>query len=200
MPASSDRRQRKRQQTIDHLADTAWALFQSRGYENVTMEAVAEAADVAKGTLYKHFPAKEALLRHRFHRELAAALPEMWTELERQPTAAARLRSFFQHSAVWSRQRQNYLRPYLFFRMHEAEQAGPGQQRSGIDRVFAVVVAAGQQQGEFRRDIDPALAAYYLEFLHLGVLLRWLEQPQRDLAAEYTAMLDLFLQGLEDKP
>ena len=35
------RRERKRLQQLDHLADTAWALFEAEGYEAVTMERIA---------------------------------------------------------------------------------------------------------------------------------------------------------------
>ena len=52
-PPRSDpgRRERKRLLQLDHLADTAWALFDAEGYEAVTMERIAAVADVAKGTL-----------------------------------------------------------------------------------------------------------------------------------------------------
>ena len=46
------RRERKRSRTLDHLAATAFALFEARGYDAVTMEQVAAEADVASvGTM-----------------------------------------------------------------------------------------------------------------------------------------------------
>ncbi len=148
----------------------------------------------------KHFAAKEALLRHRFHRDLAEALPQLQAELALLPTAAARLRAFFQRSAEWSRQRRAYLGPYLRFRQQEAGEGGQAGERSGLDNVLAGIITLGQQAGEFRRDIEPTLAAYYLVFLHLGVLLRWLDQPHGDLTFEYRVMLALFVQGMEHRP
>ena len=44
-PTQANRRERKRLQQLDHLADTAWALFEAQGFEAVTMEAVAAAAE-----------------------------------------------------------------------------------------------------------------------------------------------------------
>lgn len=43
------------------LIDMAWDLFQTQAYESVNMADVAQAAQVAKGTVYLYFPTKEAL-------------------------------------------------------------------------------------------------------------------------------------------
>ena len=48
MLKTKGRRERKREQTMDHLADTAWAMFAELGFDTVTMEAIADTADVAK--------------------------------------------------------------------------------------------------------------------------------------------------------
>lgn len=45
----------------DLLLETAARLFAEQGVEAVSMSAVAQAAGVGKGTLYRHFPSKEAL-------------------------------------------------------------------------------------------------------------------------------------------
>ncbi|TCO45359.1 TetR/AcrR family transcriptional regulator [Actinocrispum wychmicini] len=56
------RRERKKAQTRQALADAALRLFLDRGYDNVGVKEVADAADVAVTTLFKHFPSKEALV------------------------------------------------------------------------------------------------------------------------------------------
>lgn len=43
------------------LLDTARQLFDAQGVESVSMSAIAEAAQVGKGTLYRHFPSKTDL-------------------------------------------------------------------------------------------------------------------------------------------
>ncbi len=45
----------------DALVAAAAAVFAARGYRNATMEEIAQAAGVAKGTLYLYFQDKEAL-------------------------------------------------------------------------------------------------------------------------------------------
>ncbi|MEU7831493.1 MULTISPECIES: helix-turn-helix domain-containing protein [unclassified Nonomuraea] len=56
------RRERRKAQTRKALADAALRLFLERGYDQVGVKDVAEAADVAVSTLFAYFPSKEALV------------------------------------------------------------------------------------------------------------------------------------------
>ncbi|WP_327159012.1 TetR/AcrR family transcriptional regulator [Streptomyces tubercidicus] len=56
------RRERKKAATRQSLADAALRLFLERGYDQVSIKDIAEAADVSTTTLFKHFPGKEALV------------------------------------------------------------------------------------------------------------------------------------------
>lgn len=62
MTGTTGRRERKKAQTRKALADAALRLFTERGFDHVGVREVAEAADVAVTTLFKHFPSKEALV------------------------------------------------------------------------------------------------------------------------------------------
>ncbi|MFJ9416515.1 TetR/AcrR family transcriptional regulator [Streptomyces sp. NPDC101227] len=59
---TTGRRERKKAQTRKALADSALELFLERGYDQVSVKDVAEAADVSVTTLFKHFSGKEALV------------------------------------------------------------------------------------------------------------------------------------------
>ncbi|MEU8587302.1 helix-turn-helix domain-containing protein [Streptomyces sp. NPDC048664] len=62
MTEPTGRRERKKAQTRRSLADAALQLFMDRGYDQVGVKDVADAADVSVTTLFKHFPSKEALV------------------------------------------------------------------------------------------------------------------------------------------
>ncbi|WP_395297987.1 TetR/AcrR family transcriptional regulator [Kitasatospora hibisci] len=62
MTEPSGRRERKKAQTRQSLADAALKLFLERGYDRVGVKDVADAADVSVTTLFKHFSGKEALV------------------------------------------------------------------------------------------------------------------------------------------
>lgn len=56
------RRERKKKETRDRLADVAARLFAERGYDAVSVSDVARAAGVADQTVYNHFPTKPDLV------------------------------------------------------------------------------------------------------------------------------------------
>lgn len=57
----SDRRARKRLATRQSISDAATRLFFERGFDRVTVEEIAEAADVGRMTVFNHFARKEDL-------------------------------------------------------------------------------------------------------------------------------------------
>ncbi|MEU6110773.1 TetR family transcriptional regulator [Streptomyces albidoflavus] len=61
-PAAPGRRERKKAATRRAIADAALRLFLERGYDDVGIREIADAADVSTTTLFKHFPVKEALV------------------------------------------------------------------------------------------------------------------------------------------
>ncbi|GAA2125877.1 TetR/AcrR family transcriptional regulator [Kitasatospora saccharophila] len=61
-PPPPGRRERKKAATRQAIADAALRLFLERGYDDVGIREIADAADVSTTTLFKHFPVKEALV------------------------------------------------------------------------------------------------------------------------------------------
>ncbi|HUB21343.1 MAG TPA: TetR family transcriptional regulator [Streptosporangiaceae bacterium] len=64
-------RERKKLRTRRALADAAMRLFTENGFDNTTLEEVAEEAEVSKSTFFRFFPAKEAAA--------VEAETELWT-------------------------------------------------------------------------------------------------------------------------
>lgn len=65
MAEALGRRERKKQQTRERIAETARRLFGERGFERVTVAEIAREADVAEQTVYNYFPTKEDLVYWR---------------------------------------------------------------------------------------------------------------------------------------
>lgn len=59
-------RERKKARTRRAISEAAIALFLERGYDDVPVTEIAEAAEVSKRTLFAYFPTKDDLVLHRF--------------------------------------------------------------------------------------------------------------------------------------
>jgi AcrR family transcriptional regulator len=59
-------RERKKARTRRAISEAAIALFMERGYDDVPVAEIAEAAEVSKRTLFAYFPTKDDLVLHRF--------------------------------------------------------------------------------------------------------------------------------------
>ena len=61
----SDRRSRKRLATRQSISNVATRLFLERGFDQVTVDEIAAAADVGRMTVFNHFPRKEDMFFDR---------------------------------------------------------------------------------------------------------------------------------------
>jgi AcrR family transcriptional regulator len=59
---SSSRRQKQLTERLDKILEAASSLFAEKGFHRTTTKEIAEAADVAEGTLYNYFDNKNELL------------------------------------------------------------------------------------------------------------------------------------------
>lgn len=92
MGATLGLRARKKQQTRERISETARALFIERGFEAVTIDEIAAAAEVSRMTVFNYFPAKEDLVYWRletFEDKMLAAVRARWPG-ESIPAAFAR--------------------------------------------------------------------------------------------------------------
>ena len=151
------RRARKKERTRREIYDAAMALFERHGFDAVTVEAICDAADVARATFFLHFPAKAALLY-----ELSDRVAEEFARLPPDPARSAAdelcalvdrmIGRLVSHAGVLGAMVRE------FFSHPEAIQAAHARGRGFPDRIEAIV-RRGQARGEFRRGVDPRLAS-----------------------------------------
>ena len=105
--APIDRRTRKRLATRQRISDVASRLFVERGFDQVTVDEIAEAADVARMTVFNHFSRKEDMffdLDEEGRKDMLMALQKR--DAGTSPIEALRL---FAHWAITEQ------RPYIRF-------------------------------------------------------------------------------------
>ncbi|TDQ48281.1 TetR family transcriptional regulator [Permianibacter aggregans] len=198
------RRQRKRERTASHLSATAFKLFEAHGYDAVSMEQIADEADVAKATLYNHFPVKEALLAHRFREDIAAGMTELATALAAHKSFDQRMRYLLRESAAWHSERRAYMPHYLRFLTSQASYGETPtnhalrDQRFDTDtrQILTLMIQAGQMAGEIDTRQTAEQIAWSFEYLLFGAVSAWLCDPNTDLTTRFLAAFDLLMHGI----
>jgi AcrR family transcriptional regulator len=83
-------RERKKQATREAIAAAAMELFHERGFDEVTVAEVAEAADVSEKTVFNYFPSKEELVFH----PRAEWREELFEKIRERPPGASIVEPF----------------------------------------------------------------------------------------------------------
>ncbi|TAG80094.1 MAG: TetR/AcrR family transcriptional regulator [Betaproteobacteria bacterium] len=199
-PHESTRRQRKHDQTVDHLSATAYRLFEAHGYDEVSMEQVAEVADVAKATLYKYFPVKEALIAHRFRLDIAAGMAMRAQALLAHKTFDSRMRYLLSESAAWHSERRAYLRHYIRYltsvRRCEAQKPESANADSDSRQILAAMFRAAQQSDEIKAEVEVEQLAMNFEYLLYAAITSWLAKPEPDLKERFLSAFELVMYGV----
>lgn len=199
MPITSHpgRRERKKEETRRRIVEIAFQLFERDGFEATTMERIADAADVAKATLYSYFPVKEAIVHARIcanGEESDARFKEL---LAKVPNARTRLKILYAVTADWLTASPELSRIYLRYRIPNLlDTLNRPEQRSGIEVRLEEVLAAGQAAGEIRTDEAALVLARRLEGMVLVELVVWaVSPPDYPLKDKLQRIVDFFFEG-----
>ena len=85
------RMERKKEETKLKIITAAMKLFKKYGFDETTMELIANEADIAKGTLYNYFPVKEAILGDFIKRSFSEKNPARIEQLKKLPDMRTRM-------------------------------------------------------------------------------------------------------------
>ena len=195
----SSRRDRKRERTRSEIYSAAMNLFLRRGFEAVTIEEICDAADVARATFFLHFPTKEALLTEygiRANHALAELIRGSHGNATATLKAALKMlaeRAMQQPDVIRLHVRELLSRPPVFLESHQ-------EQTENLVSLLATVIGRGQAAGEFRRKIQPPLAAVALCATYFALIYEWARRGGKlDVEGAIAQTLDIVLNGLSDK-
>ena len=94
---------RSAEQTRGRVLEAAYKLFRRQGYNRVTMDDIAEAAELTKRTLYHHFNSKDQLLADVLESQHHLALQAFRTFGDNlSGSAETVVEAMFQDLAVWA--------------------------------------------------------------------------------------------------
>lgn len=173
------------QRNRQRLVEVAREAFTSGG-QKVTLEAIARAAGVGIGTLYRHFPTREALIEAVYRTELGRLCDKASELLDsREPDEALRewMDRFADYMAT-KREMADALRMVIASGAVTSSQA-----REQLSTAVRTLIDAGAAAGTLRGDVHAEDVVASI----LGVFLACGQPGQR---AQAGRMLDLLMAGL----
>ncbi|MBE1547862.1 mycofactocin system transcriptional regulator [Mycobacterium sp. OAS707] len=193
-PVSQHRVGRRRSTTTDHISNVAIDLFAARGFDEVSVDDVAEAVGIARRTLFRYYPSKNALPwgdfdAHLDHmRDLLNELEPDVPVKEALRTALLAFNSFDDQETARHRQRMRVILETA------ALQAYSMTMYAGWRAVVAAFVA--QRLGVKVEDIVPQTVAWTMLGVALSAYENWLADESVSLAQALGAAFDTVSDGL----
>ncbi|WP_037577912.1 TetR/AcrR family transcriptional regulator [Phaeacidiphilus oryzae] len=155
-----------------------------------TLQSIAKSAGVGQGTMYRHFPHREALLIAVYREDVEAlieAAPRLLSAHRDDPVEA--LRRWLDLLAAYGR-----IKHGASLAVEAATRADLGSQYyPPVIEALGSLLAAGQRAGRLRPDLDPDEVLLLVSFL-------WRGDNGPDWQPRTRHMLDLVLDGLRVRP
>jgi AcrR family transcriptional regulator len=190
----TERREREREEIRTRILDAARELFDTEGYENVTMRRIAEAIEYSPTTIYNHFEDKDDLVRALCEEDFSRLL-QVFREEEPPADPVEWIRRLARAYARFGLELPNHYR-FMFMTPHKKENHGPLSPGDQSFEVLRMAVARAIGEGHFRPGDVDTVSQVLWSSLH-GVIALLITLP-RDLWPVAPAAADLVDQTIEN--
>ncbi|HZC40995.1 MAG TPA: TetR/AcrR family transcriptional regulator [Streptosporangiaceae bacterium] len=171
------------------LLAAALAAFTERGSDDTSLEEIARRAGVGIGTLYRHFPTRQALLES-VYRDQVDALCARGRDLLAEPSPAAGLSAWLRALVAFSLTKRSLTSELL---------AGTGSKnapvfsgcRTEMIETAAALLARAQEAGQVRADIEP------VDLLRISHAVVAATEHAADPGTEAYRLLEIMLGGVQ---
>ncbi len=191
-------RERKKRKTRRLLVNTAIDLFTRRGFDEVTLEDIAAACDVSRGTVFNYFPYKELMILAFMDTFMASGVQDIRSSLASGEDPVSLLWRALDIPKEAARERPSFLCITASELLHyDQERANAAQHSLSYLPLVVEIVDAGQQAGKMRDDTPAADLALYLSEACLVSIARNCTTLRGDeLDALITARQRVLMHGL----
>jgi AcrR family transcriptional regulator len=199
-----NKRKLKAIETKKKLYEAARRLAHEYGFENVSVDAIVEAAGVSKGAFYVHFESKDALAAELVneytkyadfnYKAFLSTVSEEASVLEVLALLARKISTFLSESIGYENMRVLY-RAYL---TKSAFNTMPAiSYNRELYRLLSEVLEKGIRKDELREDIPVEDLAKHLIMAIRGIAFEWcIRYPDFDLERQISDHFKILLYGL----
>lgn len=157
----AERRAREKQHRIQDILEAAEKIFFTKGYESATMNEIARAAELGKGTIYLYFKGKDDV-----HRAIVEKGMDILFDLIRSATNAnasgmSRLETVWDSFMRFRTDYPNYCNAFIHYETKRRGDHEPGDSDVRMNKYKVInfmiaAIEAGRADGSVRSDIKAA--------------------------------------------
>ncbi len=196
--SGSDRMERKKEETKQKIIAVAMPLFTKHGVDAITMEQIAEEADVAKGTLYNYFPVKEAIIDEYIRRSFMERNSERVERLRKLPDTRSRVTQTLNELMQGVQAQKDIFEKYFIYRIQNMISLQQDESaQSGLYLLEAEIIELGQKEAEIRTDLPFDILTGLFEFVFVKVAQQFYKDPDKFKSRKVIEQcVDLFINGV----
>lgn len=184
----------------DEIARTAMSLFAERGFHNVTVEEIAEAAEISPRTFFRYFPAKEDVVLLE-QRRMQQRLVDVFADRPDHEPAITALRNAYLSTSDVAPNRRKAVLLHNRVRLDVPSILARGFGEDVIGNESITTEMARRMRLDPERDPRPAIAAAAMAAAASIAFDRWVRAGGRgnpaDTVGEALAMVEHGLHSLD---
>jgi AcrR family transcriptional regulator len=197
---TTSRTTRRKEEKRKNIISKAIELFKQQGFDRTTMEQIAEEADISKGTLYKYFPIKEAIIDEYIQESFKKKYPERLQKLQELENTQSRIVMFI-NELIEEVQAQNEIHEkHIIYTIQKITSLKRDEQaKNGFELLAAEIIRLGQKSGEIRNDVPLNILVGLIEFIFIQVVQQFYMNPENFNSLEVTNLcVDLCINGAKE--
>lgn len=198
---SGSRVERKKEETKQKILNVALQLFKEQGVDETTMEQIAKEVDIAKGTLYNYFPAKEAIISEYIQRSFKEKNADRIVLFREMPDTPSRIMLILEALFQGIQEQKELFEKYFIYQIQNMLSLNRDEgMQSGMRLLAQEIITLGQKSGEIRSDISFEILVALFEFVFVEVAQEFYMNPET-FNALYTieSCVDLFMNGAKNE-
>jgi TetR/AcrR family fatty acid metabolism transcriptional regulator len=191
----------------DQIVEAAIREFARKGFSRTTINDIATAAGIGKGTVYEYFSNKEEIFHETFRFFMHSMEPDFQAILISKVPAREKLRQILDgFSHLINSEYHNELMELMFEFWSEAikDKGSKGVMFEEMitfyqvyREIFADIVIEGMGDGSFRKDINPRSTAAMIVGTLDGLMVQWiLERESLDFQDIFKTFTNTVLDGI----
>lgn len=196
------KRQQRGLETKQKILNTAYKLFNEKGFNNVTVDEIVKETNTSKGAFYNHFRSKHDIFLEKFKEVDEYYLTILYPGLSEFNTTTEKLAYFIKMQLIFLGENIGWdvLRTIYEQELNTERDSYFLNHERPLHHILFILFKEGQLNNEFRQDLsaEELIEIYY--HMVRGMIYSWcINKGNYALADKYDLSINFLLEGIKKK-